>query len=367
MKLFICFLVLLAACTGLAAQGPPPTVAREGLAGRVKTVESGTIDYAMKDGRPVEGKARLTRKLSFDERGNLIEAITFDPNGSITDRMVYTYDALGRNTGYDEYYRPANQLVAKPRKHIDTLDHNGSVVERIIYEADGTAGSRFTYKYDDKGNKLEESFYSWTGAHLGQTTYTYDAAGKVLTETGRNLNDGTWWKTVNSYDAKGRAIQWEQYQGELLRYKKLFKHDDKGRLTEEETFEFNAPPGVHFSHAPGPGKVVYTYDDKRRFKETATYDPTGALRTREVRTVDEHDNQVSWAFYKADGSAQNSEINFYENQKLLGKLTGKSHTQMQYDSHGNWTKKIHLIWPDGAKDAQPWRADYRKITYYEDK
>lgn len=364
MKFLACFLFLLMTSGGLAAQGPPPTRARDGLLGPVKTLESGTINYEVKDGNRVEGKSRLTQKLRFDERGNLIEAITFDPNGSISDRMVFTYDALGRNTGYDEYYRLSNQAVAKPRKHIDTLDHNGRVVERIIYEADGTAGSRFTYKYDDKGNKLEVSFYSWTGAHLGQTTYTYDAAGNPLTQTARNLNDATSSKTVNSYDAKGRLVQWEQYQGEVLRYKKLFKHDGKGRVTAEETFEFNAPPGVMFSHAPVPGKIVHTYDDKQRSKEIATYDPTGALKTREVRTFDDHGNQVGWEFYNADGSARNSEINFHENHRLLGKLTGKSHTQFQYDSHGNWTKKVYLILPDGAQEPQSWRADFRNITYY---
>ncbi|HEV2903575.1 MAG TPA: hypothetical protein VGW32_00930, partial [Pyrinomonadaceae bacterium] len=324
------------------------------------------VDYVVKDGKRVEGKSRLTQKRSFDERGNLIEAINFDPNGSISDRMVFTYDALGRNTGYDEYYRPANQAVAKPRKYIDTLDHNGRVVERITYEADGTAGSRFTYKYDDKGNKLEESFYSWTGAHLSQTTYTYDPAGNMLIQTARNLNNATSSKTVNSYDAKGRVIQWEQYEGNVLRYKKLFKHDEKGRIAEEETFEFNKPPNVFFSHAPEPGKIVYTYDDKRRSKEIATYDPIGALKTREVQTLDEHGNQVGWEFYNADRSARPTEINFYENHKLLGKLTGQYQTQIQYDSHGNWTKKIHLILPDGAKEPQPWRADYRNITYYKD-
>lgn len=363
MKLFICFLLFLTASVSVAAQGPP-TRARDELVGPAKTLESGTIDYEVKDGKRVEGKSRVTKKWSFDERGNLIEAINFDPNGGISDRMVFTYDALGRNTGYEEYYRPADKTMGAPRKNIYTLDHNGKIVEMINYEAGGSFGPRFTFKYDDKGNKLEESFYNWTGAHLSQTTYTYDAAGNVLIQTARNLNNATSSKNVNSYDAKGRLVQWEEYQGEVLRYKKLFKHDDKGRVTEEETFEFNAPPGVFFSHAPVPGKIVYTYDDKKRSKEAATYDPTGALKTTEVRTFDDHGNQVGWEVYNADGSARPTEINFYENHKLRGKLTGKSHTQIQYDSHGNWIKQIHLILPDGAKELQPWRADYRNITYY---
>lgn len=367
MKLFVCFLFLLTTSLGLAAQGPRPTRARDGLVGPVKTLESGIINYAVKDGKRVEGKSQVTQKLSFDERGNLTESITFDPTtGTINTRLVFTYDVLGRNTGYDEYYRPANQTVAKPRKHIDTLDHNDRVVERILYEADGTAGGRFTYKYDDKGNKLEEAFYAWTGSRIGRITYTHDAAGRVLTETNYDGDDTVAGKTVNSYDANGRTVEWVRYVKDVLRYKRLFTYDNRGRLVEEETFEFNAPPGVFFTHAPVPGKVVYTYDDKQRSKEIATYDPAGALKTREVRTVDAHGNQVGWEFYNADGSARPTEINFYEQQKLLGKLAGKSHTQFQYDAHGNWTKQIHLILPDGATEPQPYRADYRNITYYKD-
>ncbi|MFY9622274.1 MAG: hypothetical protein WAM70_16380 [Pyrinomonadaceae bacterium] len=331
--------------------------------GSTKTVESGTITYAVKDGKRVEGKSRVTQKWSFDERGNLMEAVTFDADGSISSKLVYTYDAIGRHTGYEEYYRGAGKAMGDPRKHIFTLDHNGKIVERIIYEADGSVGSRFTCKYDSKGNKIEDAYYSWTGATIGRTAYTYDAAGRVLTQAAHDANDVVSWKTVDSYDSAGRKVEWAQYQDQVLRYKKLFKHEDKGRVTEEETFEFNAPPGVFVTHAPVPGKVVYTYDDKQRSKEIATYDPTGALKTTEVRTFDKHGNQLGWEFYNADGSARPTEINFYENHTLLGKLTGKSRTQIQYDSHGNWTKKIHLILPDGATEPQPFRADYRNITY----
>src|SRR5687768_16590931 len=163
MKLLVCFLLLLTTSLGLAAQ-EPPTRARDELKGPVRTIESGTIDFVLKDGKRVEGTPRVAKILKFDERGNRTEATTFDPDGGIAERMVYKYDALGRNTGSDEYYSLARKVVTNPRRRIYTLDHNGKVVEMIVYEADGSVGSGFKYKYDSKGNKVEDHFTSWTGA-----------------------------------------------------------------------------------------------------------------------------------------------------------------------------------------------------------
>lgn len=367
MKFLVCVLILLTSSVGLTAQEPPPTRATDGLSGPVKSIEWGSINYAIKDGKRIEGEPRPIQAIKFDEHGNRTEAITFENDGTIKTHLTYTYDALGRNTGYNESYRLAsNQSLSSPRKHTYTLDHNGRIVEFILYEADGSAGSRFTYKYDDKGNKIEQAYYAWTGARTGRLTYSYDAAGRRLSETSYDSHGAVSWKTVNTYDSNGRVAEWVQYQGEVLRYKKLFKYDHKGGLAEVETLEFNAPPNLHISHAPVPGKIVYTYDDKRRSKEISTYEPNGALKSREVQTFDEQGNQVSRAFFNADGSAQNSEIAFYDKNKLLEKLGGKSLTQFTYDAHGNWTKKVHLILPDGANEPRPWRVDYRNITYYKD-
>jgi len=362
MKFLVCFLLLLTTSVALAAQEPPPNLALDRLKGPVRTIKSGTVGFVLKDGKRVENTRRVAKILRFDERGNRTEATTLDSDGTVSERLVYSYDALGRNTGYEEYYRLAGKAMGDPRRHIYTLDHNGKIVERISYEADGSVGPRFNYKYDSKGNKLEDSFTSWTGGRIGRTSYTYDADGHVLTHTDYDADGAVSWKTIDSYDAAGRRVEWEQYQEQVLRYKKLFRYDHKGRIAEEETFVFDVSRAVN-SHGPEPGKVVYTYNDKRHSTEIATYDPAGALKLREVHTYDKHDNQVGRELFNADGSARPTEVAFFDEKRAV-KLSGKSHTQFQYDSHGNWTKKVYLILPDGAQEPQPWRADFRNITYY---
>jgi hypothetical protein len=347
-----------------AAQDPPPTLTRDQLLGAVRTVETVRIDYAMGDGKRVESRKTLLQKLTFDERGNRTESISYQPDGVISEKLIYTYDVMGRNTGYEEHYRPEAKTFSGPRKHIYTLDDSGRISEFLLFESDGSITSRFTYKYDAKGNKLEQAYYSWTGARTGKLVYTYDEAGHPLTETSYNFDEETSaWNNTDSYDAKGRKTEWVQYQNGVLRYKKLFKFNSRDRIAEEETFEFNALPNFRISHAPVPGKIVYTYDDENRSRSIATYAPDGSLKSREVRTQDDKSNDVSSEYFNADGSAKRTEIMW----ESAGKLSGKALLKFEYDSHGNWNRKTYAILAADAKEPQPYSAEYREITYFANK
>jgi YD repeat-containing protein len=369
-KLIFIILSLLVVSSAAPCQEPAPTLARDRLLGPVKTVEYGRIGYVLSDERWIESKKVPIQKLTFDEQGNRTESINYQANGQITEKLVYTYDALGRNTGYEEHYNPESKTYTGPRRHTFNLDENGRVVEFILYEANGTIGDRFTYKYDAKGNKLEEVFYSWTGARIGRLVYTYDGAGHRITETSYNRDDdASAWNNTTSYDAEGRMTEWVQYQNGVLRYKKLFKFDSQGRIAEEETFEFNGSPNIRASHAPVPGKVVHTYNDRERSEEIATYAPDGALNSRVIRRRDEKGNELSSEYFNSDGSRRNTEIGLEDptRTKLVGRLSGKALIRYEYDSQGNWIRKTNLILEPGAKEPQSYNTEYRDIKYFNNK
>jgi hypothetical protein len=342
MKILISFLALMLTSLIAVGQDRPPNLAREELVGPVKTVESGRISYILNEGQRVEGKRAIFQKLIFNQRGYRVESATYG-DGAISERLVYTYDVLDRNTGYEEYSRTLDKSISKPRKHVYSLDQNGRIVEYIVYEMDGTPGSRFTYEYDARGNKVEEDFYSWTGTRIGRLVYTYDEAGRRLTETSYDRDAGVSWKVINSYDAGARSVERTQYQGSVLRYKVLTRHDDKGRVVEQETLEFNAPRNLHTDHAPVPGKITYAYNDSDRTREVSTYIPNGALKKREVHTSDERGNETVWT-------------NAYDGGTLLFKF--------EYDTYGNWTKKTRLTLAAGAKEPELQGVEYREITYF---
>ncbi len=339
------------------------------LIGSVKSVEAYLIDFAMKDGKLERGKRRPWHSTTYNTEGNTLERISYDHLGNIAEKLVYTYDTRGRQTGYEEYPSILDKTLTIPRKHIYTLDDSGNRVEYRVHDSDGTLASRFTYKYDAKGNKVEEGFYYHTGQFGGKIVYTYDKWGNQTSQTSHGADSSVNWKTISTYDAQGNRTELLQYQRDTLRYKIISMYDERGRIVENETVEFNAIPNVRVSHAPVSGKVVYTYNDEKRTKEVTTYKPDGTLKDRVIYTYDHKGNEVGRAMFKADGSPNDPVIQFYDNiyepeSKFRGSLSGKSLVGFEYDSHGNWTKKTYLIQSGKDIKSAAYRAEERVITYH---
>ena len=92
-----------------------------GLIGSVKSVEVYIIDFVMKDGKIEQGERRHWHSTTYNPGGNIIERLSYDPLGHIAEKLVYTYDTRGRNTGYEEYPAILDKTLTIPRKHIYTL------------------------------------------------------------------------------------------------------------------------------------------------------------------------------------------------------------------------------------------------------
>lgn len=350
------------------AQNKPDKYQAE-LVGPVKTVEASFVDFALRDGKMEQVKQLPWYSAAYNPDGNIVERTSYDHLGNISARYTHTYDPKGRSTGYEEYSAFLDKTLKTPRKHIYSLDDMGNRVEYRVYDSDGSLAQRFTYKYDAKGNKIEDGYYYHTGQFGGKTVYTFDDKGHQTSQAHYGADAAFNWKNVSTYDDRGRRVESLQYQGDKLRYKIVSTYDDKGRFVETETKEFNAVPNVTSSHAPEPGKMVYTYNDEERTKEVATYGPEGSLKNRIVYTYDERGTQIGRAMFKADGSLDEPVLQFYDNVhepdgKFRGSLRGKSLFKVEYDSHGNWTKKTYLIQTAKGDKPQPYRAEQRVMTYY---
>lgn len=341
---------------------------RAELVGPVKKVEAYLVDFDMKEGSSVEKKRRPWYSTTYNNEGNLLEKVSYDQTGAISEKLIHTYDAQGRNTGYEEYSAIMDKSLSIPRRHLYKLDDEGRKVEYIVFESDGSVGTRFVYKYDASGNLIEDSWFAHTGLLGGKSVYTFNEKGKPTTQAAYS-GDGTLnWKNISKYDDQGNRTEWLQYHGEILRYKITSSYDNKGRILENETFEFNGNPNVHTSHAPEPGKVVYTYDDEKRTKEIATHKVDGTLKSKAVYAYDERGTEVGLTQFNGDGSPKNFEIQWYENlgkpgSALIGTVSGQSLMNIEYDSHGNWTRKTRLIQSEKGGPPQAYHAELRVITY----
>ena len=359
-------LLLILCCAAGARPQSKSDAEKAGLLGRVKSVEWGRIEYPLKDGRGVEGKKIPVQITTFNEDGSRAEVTSFNEVGSLSGKVTYLYDGQGRGVGTEGYSvtRQGQEEKTYRQRSVYTLDERGNRVEEVGYQTDGTISHRHLFKYDAKGNKVEDVYYSWNGTRVGRLVYTFDERGNEVTQTSYDAADAVDFKTVSTYDAQGRKVEWVQHLGETLRYRVLYRYDEKGRLKERETFEYNAPPNVSTSHAPVPGRVAFTYDDDKGTKEEATYNAEGALEQKVVTRVDDKGNQIGWAGFAADGSPKYAQLRWYDQGKLLRTVDGESSAKVDYDAKGNWTRKTHLIRPKDSDRPEAHGAEYRVITYY---
>jgi hypothetical protein len=346
-----------------AAQGRDDKKQHE-LVGPVKTVVVGRIEYTLVNGKSIAGKRIPNHTITFSEEGNKTEEISCDQNGTISHKVVYTYDKQGRLKSYESGSDIREKNLSNPQKNEYKLDDKGNVIEQVNYQSDGTLGSRFLYKYDAKGNRTEEIFYAWNGSRSGKLLNTYDEAGRVLTATSYNEDDSIAWKSTVTYNAKGNKIEWTQSIAGILRYRITYNYDDKDRIVEQETFEYNKPPNQWTSHAPEPGKIVYTYNDQKRIQEIDTYDEDGSLKHKMIYQRDERGNEVGRKMFNGDGSPKNTELHWYDNGRLLRTMSGVETIKIEYDSKGNWIKKVRLIQSANASEPEAYGAEYRDIIYY---
>lgn len=279
---------------------------RDELAGPVKEVRHETSDSA-----PVGGAARRGRSASYDVKGNKVEETLYSADGSVAQRVVYTFDVQGRATGYEEY----SYGLSTPRRHIYVLGEKGERVEYKIVQPDGKAGEKRLYKYDAQGRLAEERLHEHKGQLLSRNVHAYDETSRPISQTRYDANGSVSSVAQVTYDTQGRPVERTRHEGGVLTYRIRYRYDARGRVVEQETVGSVLDADVPPAEAHPPGRVSYVYKGGKQPKEATRYEPNGTARERIV---------------------------------------------FQYDSRGNWISKTYFSLT--ASGAQ--RAEYRNITYF---
>jgi YD repeat-containing protein len=289
-----------------AAGAQTVAAGRDELTGPVREVRHETSDSA-----PRGGAARRGHSASYDVKGNKVEETHFGADGSVAQRIVYTFDAQGRATGYEEY----SVGVGTPRRHIYVLGEKGERVEYKLLQPDGKPGEKRLYKYDAQGRLAEELLQEHKGQLLSRNVHAYDEAGRPVSQTRHDADGSVSSVAKISYDAQGRPLERTRHEGGVLTYRIRYRYDARGRVVEQETVGSVLDADVPPAEAHPPGRVSYVYKDGKQPKEATRYGSDGTARERIV---------------------------------------------FQYDPRGNWVSKTYVSLT--AAGAQ--RAEYRTITYF---
>lgn len=174
-------------------------------------------------------KSKRKALYQYDPSGRLITLITYyGEDGSISGTMTYTYDEKGHKAG-------------------------------DIYRDDkGHEGFRGMYSWDDRGNMKEAAY--WPDSSLfpeadAQTRVTskYDSHDHVIEATANRSDGAFMWKALYKHDDKGRLSEMITLESESsVRDRRVFHYDRSGRIVEE--LELKAEGTLGF-------KTTYMYED----------------------------------------------------------------------------------------------------------
>ncbi len=252
----------------------------------------------------------------FDDAGHAMEAITYNPDGTIDHSYKYKYDTDGRVT--DELLLEGDDEITEHRSMVYNTD--GQLVTELVHYLDGSA-DKLHFTYDEQGRLLSRKSIDsegetgnyvvnvYNGDHLVSET-EYDIAGEIITQRKiiydkeSNITEEVFltpeenYHVNYSYDDKGVASVRRRYNEEKqLMERNTYTYNAEGRLSEtmEETSS-----GIEITYTvyDAEGNVILqeekTEDGTLLSSIERTYDKsnrpltTGVLSQRPTQMVPQH-------------------------------------------------------------------------------
>jgi hypothetical protein len=251
-----------------------------------------------------DNKNKLTEYMEYGENGEIREykSITYDLKGNIIDKI----DIRGE---YQYHYKY-------------TYNSYGIIIEELNYDKNEVLSSKSNYKFDSKGNKIAmiKTRYNNSKIYTDTTIFTYNVFGKITLEE----------KKLNRFKL-----------GDSFR-RKTYKYDAYNRLLE--ILEF------------------YTYlQEQPRYesKESYSYNSNGKIvEKQEIRYDNNNEDWKKIEKFDSNGNLiEEVSISNWSNKHH------RSVDKFEYDSYGNWIKKIKYYTESPKTIPEYYHITERKIEY----
>ena len=126
-------------------------------------VDSVTItNYKLTDKFGELVKDRIINKdvYKFNLRGDVVEMIGYNSDGSLMGKILHKYDSQGNMIESTGYYSDGSLM----EKYLYKYDSQGNMIEEARYNSDGSLDYKYLYKYDSQGNNIEKARYNSDGS-----------------------------------------------------------------------------------------------------------------------------------------------------------------------------------------------------------
>ncbi len=237
-------------------------------------------------------------------------------------------------------------------------------VKQVITRSSGSIWSR-TY---DRSGRLMEAVFSQTKTDIAPARYSfeYDTQGKLTLETASELDGSFSYKNLYRYGYDDRGYETAvvaALPNGTLSHAEFSIYDSRGHLeskiyftggvfTDKALFDArgNVIYGARYRHGSLWLETGQLFGPDGRLKERRTYSADGTLSNRERLTYD-------------DGGRLIEEVSEFFNSPDLQKLV----TTYEYDTMGNWTRKLLKRWMKQGNEIRALDAEIeeeRSISYY---
>ena len=241
MRIFLAFTLLLLFVQTTNAQ---TAIARDlpTALGAIKSVRSETYKLTNKSGKIVEGEKLWLEEIEYNQDKSKVEVRVYRLDGSLSDRVVYSFDAKLRLTNID-YYDEKGILTGND---VYKYGADGRRLEAAYY-LEGTLSFRHAYKFNVQGNRAEiESRFPPDDNMSGKEIYVYDANGMILEAMFYNPDGSLAFKEFYKYDRKGNPAEYTVFDAsDALLSKERYKYrfDAQGNWLEKTTLIWSTDKG----------------------------------------------------------------------------------------------------------------------------
>ncbi len=128
----------------------------------------------------------------FDDKGNVIEVMSYSDSGKLWQIETSIYDTSGKLMELRNYYGDSSLNY----KYVYTYNSEGQKKQEIRYYGDGVISAKTIYSYDKKENMYADTcYYDATFKHYWWENFNnFDSAGNWHTEVYSDPRGGGWTK-----------------------------------------------------------------------------------------------------------------------------------------------------------------------------
>ena len=235
----------------------------------------------------------------YDENGNVVLELKFNPDHELEDKYVYKYNGKGilieerHYLSYKEvaehktYELDAKGKIQKAYKHYNdgskdtinyTYDTDGNLIEKITIDSYDEVEAKAIFEYEHQKLVKQESFEY--DDLIAKNTFVYDPDGNLTEESSWTEDDNT--RRSHSYDINGNL-------------EKVLFYDKKDELVAKTTYSYNEESkivGVKEETPYGNSSTVITYDEKGNATEQIEKNEQGEINNSAIRKFNDNNDVV---------------------------------------------------------------------------